>query len=925
MANENLVPNGGFETVAADGKSPLGWALTGGGKEGIQWKLTPDTHSGRRAVLVESSKSGSISVVSPEFRVKPKTTYAVSAWARSDVPSSMRVQVAFDSHTAGLAHFDANPRIGPEWKQVTGVIPSYPESSTCKVHLRVRGVERLFLDDVEVTEVEGNPWFAMCEKTPLSQFRLPPQHPCVYFSREEIQALKVMIEKEAWAKRDAERILADADERLNRGPYEVPVEVLPTVGEVQEIRRHMPRSLAMAYALTGDIKYAKKAREALIYLSELRPEGGLGRRVRDYGYTCGYAISMFSMIYDMVYESGVFSRGDRRKIETMMRASFEGMRLRQDNTKFHNRAAVTMGGMASIAFCLQDKELIDRVVNGAYGFHRHMAAVPEDGLWEEGPSYAFMTFGHLGPGGGYMGVAEGAYHAGVNLYEDPNLKKLLLTPMKYAFPDMTLSGHGHARAGDSVVDRASWYARPYLRTKDRRYGWVLREAYEVRDIRRSRSLWGGGPFEIPREVDYVPDFGTSHFSSRGMVMLRTGKGKEAINVLFDYGYTGGHAHPDKMNIALYANGQVQAPDGIQLYTVPEAFTYNGQPVGHNTVVVDEGCQHPAESQSLRTLAIGGRVQIADAEDAEAYDDVHLRRTLVLTQSYIVDFFRVVGGRPHRYDWVYHNLGEMRTELPLEPHEGSLGMSNGYNHVFGVSKHRTKAAWQVLCTADRERPNEAVLVQMPGGDPTEVTFGTGRGVFRSRPDEDMPVLLARRFCESTVYTATIEPYRGRPCIRTMSRIQAFRNGKAVETTEATGLQVVTDEGKDTFLMVYDDGPCTFGDIKLDGEILALSVSGDGTLGHLQAVNFRSVTAGGVSLTTPAAATVYLERREPASYVVENQGEKEAELDLGGLHLQNPEVYALDAAGGRGGQAAATVTGSRLTFSASAKARYEIAGQ
>ncbi len=446
----------------------------------------------------------------------------------------------------------------------------------------------------------------------------------------------------------------------------------------------------------------------------------MGRRTGDYGYTCGYAMAGFSLIYDLVYESGVFSGEDREKIENMMRASFLGMKLSPGNMKFHNRAAVCLGGMAAIAFCLQDTDMIDWVLNGTYGFHRHMASVPEDGLWEEGPSYAFMTLGDMSQGAGYMGVAECAYHAGINLYEDPNSQKLLLTPLKYAFPDMTLSGHGHAGAGDSVIDRAFSFVRSYLRTGDPRYGWVLREAYKIGGMDRSESavnLWGGA-VEIPKHVDFAPSFGTTHYKNRGQVMLRTGEGERAINVLFDYGYTGGHAHPDKLNIALYANRQIQAPDGILPYTVPECFTYNGMPVGHNTVVVDELAQHPSNAQSLTFLGVTGRVQITDAVDSETYTGVHLRRTLMLTESYLVDFFRAAGERPHRYDWAYHNLGGMSTELSLHPHKGSLGMANGYNHVVDVSKAKTDGPWRVTCTVDEQRPEEAVLVQMPGGEPTQ---------------------------------------------------------------------------------------------------------------------------------------------------------------------------------------------------------------
>ncbi len=408
-------------------------------------------------------------------------------------------------------------------------------------------------------------------------------------------------------------------------------------------------------------------------------------------------------------------------------------------------------------------------------------------------------------------------------------------------------------------------------------------------------------------------------------MLRTGEGKEAINVLFDYGYTGGHAHPDKLNIALYANGQVQAPDGILLYTVPEAFTYNGQPVGHNTVVVDELAQHPSDAQSLTFLGVTGCVQIADAVDSEAYTGVHLRRTVILTESYLVDFFRAAGDRPHRYDWVYHNLGGMSTELSLHPHRGSLGMANGYNHVVDVSKAKTDGPWRVTCTADEQRPEEAVLVQMPGGEPTEVIIGSGPGVFRSRPEEPMPVLLARRFCDATVYATTLEPYHGQPRIREVSRIEASHNGMAVDPTEATGLQVERDSGKDFFLMGYNGRQNSFGDIESDGEILAVSIDGEGAPQYLYAVKATAAKVGEFTVGMASPATVYLEQRESGGYVLENQGEASVEVSLGGLLLENPGVYTLDASLKKEKETPSTIEANRLIFTANPKTWYEITGR
>ncbi|MDP6778881.1 MAG: carbohydrate binding domain-containing protein, partial [Candidatus Latescibacteria bacterium] len=131
MAEENLVPNGGFEEMAADGLAPAGWSVVGEEADSVEWRPTRDAHGGERAFLVELPRGADCSVVSPEFPVSPKATYHVSVWARSHEPASLSVQLAFDSHTAGTNHYDASPKIDPEWKEVTGIVPSFPESRSC--------------------------------------------------------------------------------------------------------------------------------------------------------------------------------------------------------------------------------------------------------------------------------------------------------------------------------------------------------------------------------------------------------------------------------------------------------------------------------------------------------------------------------------------------------------------------------------------------------------------------------------------------------------------------------------------------------------------------------------------------------------------------------------------------------------------------
>ena len=110
--NLNLIENGGFEQVSEDGGSPLGWSLDRRDDERINWGLGADAHSGRYALEVRSPGLGESYILTPKFKVSPKASYILSFWTKSDRPSTANVILLFDSHPAGVYHYEAKPKIG---------------------------------------------------------------------------------------------------------------------------------------------------------------------------------------------------------------------------------------------------------------------------------------------------------------------------------------------------------------------------------------------------------------------------------------------------------------------------------------------------------------------------------------------------------------------------------------------------------------------------------------------------------------------------------------------------------------------------------------------------------------------------------------------------------------------------------------------
>ena len=163
---------------------------------------------------------------------------------------------------------------------------------------------------------------------------------------------------------------------------------------------------------------------------------------------------------------------------------------------------------------------------------------------------------------------------------------------------------------------------------------------------------------------------TANRPGLGMAVLRGGRFGRMIELFFDYGHTNGHQHPDLMNVILYHNGIELVSDvGCAKVDFPRPPTDPiAQPWGqvhwgansgsHNLVQVD-GKPQVGGYGCLQGFYTGPYCQWVDADARRAYQqhwDLALgayRRTLAvvttpLGSAYVVDMFRVQGGRQHDY-------------------------------------------------------------------------------------------------------------------------------------------------------------------------------------------------------------------------------------------------------------------------------------
>jgi hypothetical protein len=119
-----------------------------------------------------------------------------------------------------------------------------------------------------------------------------PKHPNLLFNRQELAEMKARIDKYPWARQAFERIKADAEADAANPHHNVPTRV----------------ATAMMYALTGEEKYARRARHHVT--SHLKNY----QEAKNYHWNRGV---LKAIMYDLVYET--FSEDERREIEDAFR------------------------------------------------------------------------------------------------------------------------------------------------------------------------------------------------------------------------------------------------------------------------------------------------------------------------------------------------------------------------------------------------------------------------------------------------------------------------------------------------------------------------------------------------------------------------------------------------------------------------------
>lgn len=468
------------------------------------------------------------------------------------------------------------------------------------------------------------------------------------------------------------------------------------------------RPLCLAYIITGDERYARKAAFILDALARIYPECDAGswdypsnppsgRFCRPW-YQVARVLIHYVDFYDEVFDSPALDEPSlvpgmtrRQNIEeNLLRNGAWYCYHESLKGGLNNGEADYIRGALSVGCVLGIDHYVDWALDGPYGIRSMIANnADRDGrYYESSLSYAmhardlYLTFAE--PMRNYRSER---YPEGIDLYADPKFLSF------YFLPQTLFDCAGHwPRYGDSGPDVASaWPSEPrfsaldydfaevcYARTRgELRAPFAAALAYLAGDrgeeIRSSASdrmfmLFHAGEFPAAADVSAMrARVSTSDFfGQKGVAILRGGANEESQAALLRYGESLNHGHNDDLNLNYYALGYEVTYDlGYGLGSTHTQVGWGRQTASHNLVVVDEQRQHLPGSGSGGSLLLldelpGLRVVEAEAHAAYLSQGVEQYQRLVAlvgegAQRYLVDIFRVAGGGQH--DYMLHALSD----------------------------------------------------------------------------------------------------------------------------------------------------------------------------------------------------------------------------------------------------------------------------
>jgi len=505
--------------------------------------------------------------------------------------------------------------------------------------------------------------------------------------------------------------------------------------------------LGVAYRMTGRREYAEKAAGILkMYADKYKDypiidnygkQTGWGARI--YSQTLNESIWLIDMTfaYDLVRGAGVMSAEERRHVERDLLIPSAATVVRGHKEPTLNIQSWINGAQASVGFELGEKALIDEAIDGPLGFRYQMKNYVHEGFWLEGAwGYQFYAMRPL------VVTAEIAKRHGMDLWkQEPALASMFIAPLGIVLPNGQLPAYNDSHEVP-LYPNAPLFEVAYENSRDPLLLTVLE--HSKRDSKEA-LLFGVG--NLPKVAD--AGLKSAVFKDAGYAMLRAKKSD--LNVVMKFGpHGGGHGHYDKLGEIVYSQGKVQAVDpGTQLYGLPLHKEWDQMSVAHNTLTADEQRQAQATGKLIAWKDEPGFVAVT-ADAGKVYPFAEMTRSVLVTDEYALqlDTAKSTDGKPHRFDFNYHNFGRQQLAVKMAAYTG-FPNANGYGHLENTEKGETSG--EIVSRFENEGTTMTLVIA--GGMASEVFQGVAPG---PHPAVKQPFVIVRRTGEDVRFVSLLVP-------------------------------------------------------------------------------------------------------------------------------------------------------------------------
>jgi len=451
---------------------------------------------------------------------------------------------------------------------------------------------------------------------------LRPGHPRLMLTDDGLASLLRLIETDTELQRLVQTLLAEATGLLDEPTVEYKL-IGPRL--LSQSRRCLMKvyALALAYRLTGEMKFAERAKEELLAAAAFKdwnPSHFLDTAEMSHAFGIGY-----DWLYD---ELGA----DRETIRTALveKGLKPGLLCYRGESRSSwwvqsefNWNQVCNGGLLAGALAVADEhpEIAAEIVASAVeSLPTAMASYAPDGGWAEGPGYWHYATRYNVYG---LAALESALGTDFGLSEAPGFADAGLFRIHSISPIDHTFNYADARSGAGPAEEMFWLARKFDRPL---YAWHQREMLKRGEPNALDIVWFDPRGASPDEEGLSPD---AMFTGVDVAFFRSRwQDENAVYI----GFKGGdnkanHSHLDLGTFVLDADGVRWAIElGPDDYNLPRYFGdkrwtyYRLRTESQNTLVINGENQNTEAEAPLIAFESAPALAFAIADLSDAYDE-----------------------------------------------------------------------------------------------------------------------------------------------------------------------------------------------------------------------------------------------------------------------------------------------------------------